>query len=339
MKRISIATVIFTIIMLSYMISCSPAPGSGFAQTPQTSTGTDGLIYVGFVQVGAESDWRIANTKSMKETFTESKGYKFEMVDAQQNTQKQITALRDFILKDVDYIVLAPNTEAGWDTVLGEAKEAGIPVIIVDRMIKTNDDTLFTAWVGSDFKQEGYNAVTALERILEKRGMADQEINIVTLQGNLGSTAQIGRTEGFAEKMPEHPGWKMLDRQSGDFTQERGQEVMDYFLKTYPDIDVVITENDNMAFGAINAIEAAGKTCGPNGDIIIVSFDGVRAAFEAMIAGKIDACVECNPLHGPRVENIIQALERGEKVEKFVFVKESVFYAEDAASLIDSRDY
>jgi len=339
MKRISIAAVIFTFVILSYMISCSPAPGSGAAQTPSTSTETDGLIYVGFVQVGAESDWRIANTKSMKETFTEAKGYKFEMVDAQQNTQKQITALRDFIQKDVDYIVLAPNTEAGWDTVLGEAKEAGIPVIIVDRMIKTNDDTLFTAWVGSDFKQEGYDAVTVLERILEKRGMTDHEINIVTLQGNIGSSAQIGRTEGFAEKLPEHPNWRMLDRQSGDFTQERGQEVMDYFLKTYPDIDVVIAENDNMAFGAVNAIEAAGKTCGPNGDIIIVSFDGVRAAFEAMIENKIDACVECNPLHGPRVENIIQALERGEKVEKFVFVKESVFYAEDAAALIESRDY
>jgi ABC-type sugar transport system substrate-binding protein len=337
MKKINIITTIFIILIISCMFSCSPAPG--YAQPSLTSAETDDLIYVGFVQVGAESDWRIANTKSMKETFTEVKGYKFEMFDAQQNTQKQITALRDFILKDVDYLVLAPNTEAGWDTVLGEAKEAGIPVIIVDRMIKTNDDSLFTAWVGSDFKQQGYDAVTVLERILEKRGIADQEVNIVTLQGNLGSTAQIGRTEGFAEKLSEHPNWNMLDRQSGDFTQERGQEVMDLFLKTYPDIDVVISENDNMAFGAINAIEAAGKTCGPNGDIIIISFDGVRAAFEAMIEGKIDACVECNPLHGPRVESIIQALERGEKVEKFVFVKESVFYAEDAASLIDSRDY
>ena len=127
-------------------------------------------IYIGFVQVGAESDWRMANTKSMQETFNVD-GYKFEMVDAQQKTEKQITAIRDFIQKDVDYIVLAPNTEAGWDTVLGEAKDAGIPVIIVDRMIKTNDDSLYTAWVGSNFKQEGYDAVDALAEALRLKGI------------------------------------------------------------------------------------------------------------------------------------------------------------------------
>lgn len=297
-------------------------------------------IYIGFVQVGAESDWRMANTKSMQETFNVD-GYKFEMVDAQQKTEKQITAIRDFIQKDVDYIVLAPNTEAGWDTVLGEAKDAGIPVIIVDRMIKTNDDSLYTAWVGSNFKQEGYDAVDALAEALRLKGIdpTSEEINIVTLQGTMGSSAQIGRTDGFAEKMSEYPNWKMLDRQSGDFTQEKGQEVMESFLKSYPDIDVVIAENDNMAFGAVTAIKAAGKTCGPNGDITIVSFDAVKAAFEAMIAGDIDVDVECNPLHGPRVKGIIDKLEAGEKVDKIAYVEEDVFYAKDAASIIDSREY
>lgn len=308
--------------------------------TKEAAADSSKEIYVGFVQVGAESDWRMANTKSMESTFTTDKGYKFEMVDAQNKTDKQITAIRDFIQKDVDYIVLAPNTEAGWDTVLGEAKDAGIPVIIVDRMIQTADDSLFTAWVGSNFKQEGYDAVAALEGALKAKGVADTEaLNIVTLQGTMGSSAQIGRTDGFAEKMTAHSNWTMLEKQSGEFTQEKGQEIMESFLKSYPDIDVVIAENDNMAFGAINAIKAAGKTCGPKGDITIVSFDAVNAAFKAMIAGDIDVDVECNPLHGPRVESLIQALEKGESVEKIAYVEEGTFYAADAEATIGQRAY
>lgn len=353
MKRI--LALLMAVMMLTALTACGnatgPAPSS---QAPVASSqepapndpapaapAGDDLIYVGFVQVGAESDWRMANTKSMQETFTEANGYKFEMVDAQQQTQKQITAIRDFIQKDVDYIVLAPNTEAGWDTVLGEAKDAGIPVIIVDRMIQTNDDSLFTAWVGSNFLQEGYDAVEALATALKNKGIdpTEGEINIVTLQGTMGSSAQIGRTDGFAEKMKEYPNWKMLDRQSGDFTQEKGQEVMEAFLKSYPDIDVVIAENDNMAFGAINAIKAAGKTCGPNGDITIVSFDAVKAAFESMIAGDMDVSVECNPLHGPRVEGIIKALEAGQSVDKIAYVEEGTFYAKDAAEIMPTRAY
>ena len=335
------------IVMLAVLAACgqtvTPSTGGNNApaatKAPAAET-KNNPIYVGFVQVGAESDWRMANTKSMQDTFTQAKGYKFEMVDAQQQTQKQITAIRDFIQKDVDYIVLAPNTEAGWDTVLTEAKDAGIPVIIVDRMIETTDNSLFEAWVGSNFKQEGYDAVTALAEALKLKGVPEtEEINIVTLQGTMGSSAQIGRTDGFAEKMKEHPNWKMLDRQSGDFTQEKGQEVMESFLKSYPDIDVVIAENDNMAFGAVNAIKAAGKTCGPKGDITIVSFDAVKAAFEAMIAGDIDVDVECNPLHGPRVESLIKALEAGEKVDKLAYVQEGTFYAKDAAATIGKREY
>lgn len=353
MKRI--LALLMAVMMLTALTACGnatgPAPSSqapvASSQPPAANDPApaapagDDLIYVGFVQVGAESDWRMANTKSMQETFTEANGYKFEMVDAQQQTQKQITAIRDFIQKDVDYIVLAPNTEAGWDTVLGEAKDAGIPVIIVDRMIQTNDDSLFTAWVGSNFLQEGYDAVEALATALKNKGIdpTEGEINIVTLQGTMGSSAQIGRTDGFAEKMKEYPNWKMLDRQSGDFTQEKGQEVMEAFLKSYPDIDVVIAENDNMAFGAINAIKAAGKTCGPNGDITIVSFDAVKAAFESMIAGDMDVSVECNPLHGPRVEGIIKALEAGQSVDKIAYVEEGTFYAKDAAEIMPTRAY
>lgn len=339
----TITAVVMVVMMLAAFAGCAsttPAPAPDVPLADEPANDAKELIYVGFVQVGAESNWRIANTQSMQETFTEANGYKFEMVDAQQKTEKQITAIRDFIQKDVDYIVLAPNTEAGWDTVLEEAREAGIPVIIVDRMIETTDDTLFTAWVGSNFKQEGYDAVTALEGALKAKGIdPNSELNIVTLQGTMGSSPQIGRTDGFAEKMTAFPGWKILDKQSGDFTQEKGQEVMQSFLETFPNIDVVIAENDNMAFGAVKAIKAAGKTCGPNGDITIVSFDAVKTAFEAMIAGDIDVEVECNPLHGPRVASLIEALQAGKSVDKISYVEEGIFYAADAAATLPSRAY
>ena len=296
-------------------------------------------ISVGFVQVGAESDWRMANTQSMQDTFTEENGYIFEMVDAQQKTENQITAIRDFITKGVDYIVLAPNTETGWETVFGEAKDAGIPIIIVDRMVDISDDSLFTAWVGSDFTNEGTAAAEWLADTLEADGRGDEEINIVTLQGTMGSSAQLGRTEGFNTAAAEHSNWKLLDEQSGDFTEEKGQEVMESFLKSYDDIDVVVSQNDNMSFGAITAIEAAGKTCGPDGDIILISFDATNQGFQDMIDGKINVDVECNPLHGPRVAGIILQLEAGETPDKIAYVEEGVFDASIAEETLPSRAY
>lgn len=297
------------------------------------------LIVVGFSQVGAESDWRTANTESMKSTFTEENGYQLIFDDAQQKQENQITAIRNFISQEVDYIVLAPVTETGWDTVLQEAKDAGIPVIIVDRMIDVSDDSLYTAWVGSNFLQEGYNAVEWLEKYLKDQGRESEEINIVTLQGTIGSSAQIGRTDGVEEKMAAHQNWTMLERQGAEFTQAKGQEVMESFLKSYDDIDVVIAENDNMAFGAIDAIKAAGKTCGPNGDIIIISFDAVKAAFDSMIAGDMNVSVECNPLHGPRVADLIQTIEAGKTPDKIAYVEEGVYDASTAAEVAPTRAY
>ncbi len=296
-----------------------------------------GTIVVGYAQVGAESDWRTANTVSFQTTFVEENGYKLIFDDAQQKQENQIKAIRNFIQQDVDYIVLAPVVETGWETVLGEAKEAGIPVILSDRMIDVSDDSLYTCWVGGNFIKEGEDAVAWLAEYLEKEGRGSEDINIVTLQGTIGSSAQVGRTDGVAGKLSDHANWKMLDRQTGEFTQSKGQEVMESFLKSYDDIDVVIAENDNMAFGAIDAIKAAGKD--PGSDIIIVSFDAVRAAFESMIAGDMNVSVECNPLHGPRVAEIIQKLEAGETVDKIQYVDEGVFPAETAADIIDSRAY
>lgn len=294
-------------------------------------------IVVGYAQVGAESDWRTANTKSFQSTFVEENGYKLIFDDAQQKQENQIKAIRNFIQQDVDYIVLAPVVETGWETVLSEAKEAGIPVILSDRMIDVSDDSLYVCWVGGNFIKEGHDAADWLANYLKEKGRAEETINIVTLQGTIGSSAQVGRTDGVSEKVAEHSNWVMLDKQTGEFTQSKGQEVMESFLKSYDDIDVVVAENDNMAFGAIDAIKAAGKV--PGKDIIIISFDAVKAAFEAMIAGDLNVSVECNPLHGPRVSEIIQKLEKGETVEKIAYVDEGIFPAETAAETIGIRTY
>ncbi len=299
----------------------------------------DDLIVVGYAQVGAESDWRMANTESFKSTFVEENGYELIFVDGQQKQENQIKAIRDFIQQGVDYIVLAPVVETGWETVLGEAKQAGIPVILSDRLVDVSDDSLFTCWVGGNFIKEGEDAGKWLESYLEAEGRTGEELNMVTLQGTIGASAQVGRTDGFANILANHPEWTMLELQTGEFTQTKGQEVMESFLKKYDDIDVVICENDNMAFGAVDAIKAAGLTCGPEGDIIIIGFDAVKAAFDSMIAGDMNVSVECNPLHGPRVAEIIQQLEAGETPEKIAYVDEGVFPAETAAELLPTRMY
>lgn len=297
------------------------------------------LIVVGVVQVGAESDWRVANTQSLQKTFTEQNGYYMIYVDAQQKQENQLKAIREFILQDVDYIVCAPIVESGWEAVLQEAKNAGIPVILMDRMVDVSDDSLYTCWVGSDFKREGIEAGEWLASYLKEQGRAYQNVNIVTLQGTTGASAQIGRTEGFGQVMKTHRNWKMVDMQDGDFTQAKGQEVMEYFLETYDNIDVVVSENDNMTFGAIHAIENAGLTCGPDGDIIIISFDAVYAALEQMVEGNLNVSIECNPMSGPLVSDIIQQLERGETPDKIVYVEEGIIEAKDAEALLPDRKY
>ena len=289
-------------------------------------------IVVGFSQFGAESDWRSANSKSMKETFTSENGYELIFEDGQQKQANQIMAIRTFIQQEVDYIVLAPVTETGWDTVLQEAKDAGIPVIIVDRMVDVSDDSLFTCWVGSDFELEGKKAAEWLHQYTIKEKIASEEIHIVNIQGTIGASSQIGRTKGLADAVKAN-GWNLLAEVSGDYTQAKGREVMESFLKQYDNINVVYCENDNEALGAIEAIEAAGKTVGSDitgGEIMIISFDGVNeSAINYVLEGKITCIAECNPLHGPRVQAIIEALEEGKTPDKFAYVDEEIFSANE----------
>ena len=296
----------------------------------------DDTITVGFSQVGAESDWRTANTESMKSTFSEESGYELIFDDAQQKQENQLTAIRNFIQQEVDYILLAPVTETGWDTVLQEAKDADIPVIIVDRMVDVSDDSLYTTWIGTDSLLEGRKAAEWLNAYTTAKGIDAKDVNIVDIQGTIGSTAQIGRSKGLEEGVDNY-GWNLLAQQSGEFTQAKGQEVMESMLKQYDNINVVYCENDNEAFGAIDAIEAAGKTVGSdiaNGEIMVMSFDTTNAGLTDTLAGKIACDVECNPLHGPRAEELIKALEAGEEVEKLNYVDEEIFATDDTVDKV-----
>ncbi len=308
---------------------CVSDAASGAPAVLDAEEETADLISIGFSQLGAESDWRSANTQSMLESFTEEYGYSMIYENGQQKQSYQITALRSFIQQEVDYIALAPVTESGWDGVLQEAKDAGIPVILVDRRVDS-DKSLYTCWLGSDFELESRKLCEWLDSYVSAKGMSSSDINIIHIQGTMGSTAQIGRSRGLANFAREK-GWNILGQMSGDFTQTKGREVTAAYLKRFLDVNVVYCENDNEAIGAIEAIEAAGKTAGPNidkGDIMVLSFDGTaEGALELAREGKIAAIAECNPLHGPKVRALIEAIEAGEKVEKFNYVDERIFSA------------
>ena len=324
-----------TAVMAFSLTAC----GGGDASTNDTAKeeGSSDVITVGFSQVGAESDWRTANSESMKSTFSEKNGYKLIFDDAQQKQENQITAIRNFIQQEVDYIVLAPVTETGWDTVLQEAKDAGIPVIIVDRMVDVSDDSLYTAWVGSNFKLEGQKAMAWLDAYLEAKGRGDEEINLVDIQGTIGASAQIGRTQGFDDAVEAHDNWTTLAQQSGEFTQAKGQEVMESILKqSGDDIDVVYCENDNEAFGAIDAIEAAGyEVGGEEGQILVMSFDTTNAGLTDTLSGKITLDTECNPLHGPLAEKAEKQKELMEKIHVGDTVEGTVKNVTDFGAFID----
>lgn len=297
------------------------------------------LIVVGVSQVGSESVWRTANTASIQEVFTKENGYFLIFKNARQKQENQIKAIRSFISQRVDYIVFAPVIESGWETVLQEAKDAGIPVIVLDRMVDVKDDSLYTTWIGTDARSEGKKAGRWLEGYLREKNRQDQEIDIVVLQGTMGSTAQIGRTEGFEEIAANHENWNILESSSGDFTATKGKEVMRGMLRRYPKIDVLVSQNDDMTMGAIEAMQEAGVSFGEYGKVKIISFDAIRDALEMVDEGMINVDIECNPVQGEYIDKIIRKLENGEPVEKSYVVKENVFTKENVAEFLDDRTY
>lgn len=295
-------------------------------------TGGDNQRVVGFSQIGAESSWRTAETKSIR-SEAEKRGVDLRFSDAQGKQENQVKALNAFIAQGVDAIILAPVVETGWEPVLKKAKQRNIPVILVDRGVEVTDDSLYTTLVASDFVAEGRMAA---EWLAEYTG---GKANIVELQGTPGASAAIDRKEGFEQVIAQYPEMKIIKSQTGDFNRAKGKEVMEAFLKSDDDdeIDAVYAHNDDMALGAIQAIEENGKT--PGEDIILVSIDGVKGAFEAMVAGELNATVECNPLLGPMAFDAVEKAIAGEDMPKWLVVEDNVYDRSVAADMIDSREY
>ena len=307
--------------LLSTLVACAMAA----ALMPVAAVQADDLISVGFAQVGHESDWRTASTKSCQDVFSEANGYDLSFVDCDNDEAAQKEAVRSFIEQDVDYIIIDPIIATGWDTVLTECEEAGIPVIVIDRTIDDSDK--YAAWVGSNFKTEGLAAGEWLKAYADKMGI--EELNVLTISGSTGSSAQIGRSEGFNE-VAEKYGWNLIDEQTGDFTEAGGQEVMENNCKSYEgQFNVVVCQNDNEAFGAMTAMDNAGVKYGPGNDVILISYDACTAGLEDVKAGKITADFECNPLAAPFVEEVIKTLAAGETPEKEVYMVEHWYALED----------
>ena len=294
----------------------------------------DKKIVLGFAQVGAESEWRTANTQSIKSTAAEQ-GVTLKFSDAQQKQENQIKAIRSYIAQKVDVIAFSPVVESGWDTVLKEAKAARIPVILTDRGVDSKDNSLYVTMIGSDFLEEGRKAGKwMIEKFKDNAG----PINIVELQGTVGSAPAIDRKKGFEEAIAAAPKFKIIRSQTGDFTRAKGKEVMEAFLKAESGkINVLYAHNDDMAIGAIQAIEAAGLK--PGKDINIISVDGVKGAFEAMAAGKLNVTVECNPLLGPQLMATVRDVLAGKSVPKRIVTNEGIFPMEVAAKELPNRKY
>jgi len=340
MKTSKVALVLMVLAMIITLVGCAPAPAPAPAAAPTTAPAQAAApakamktykdLTVGYAQLGSESEWRNANTASIKET-AEQLGVKLIFSDAQQKQENQIAAIRSFIQQKVDVIGLPPVVTTGWETVLKEAKDAGIPVILVDRRADVPED-MYVSYIGSDFVEEGRNAGRTMAKIVNEKA------NIVELVGTVGSAPATDRQKGFQEIIKDMPGMKMLDSQSGDFTRDGGKKVMEAFLKKYgKEITAVYAHNDDMAIGAIQAIEEAGMK--PGTDIKIVSVDAVRGAFEAMIAGKLNATIECNPLLGPQFYEMALKAVNGETLPKWVPSKEGIYLPDNAKEILPTRKY
>lgn len=344
-SRINIHINRIALIMLPMVVLLTVMLGWGFGlftaieEEPYTNE-EENRIVVGVSQLGSESGWRTAHTESIQKAFTKQNGYFLILNNARQKQENQIKAVRNFIAQRVDYIVLAPVVESGWETVLQEAKDAGIPVIVMDRSVDVADKSLYVTLVGSDSVEEGRKAGHWLEEHLAKQRRADEDINIVVLKGTEGASAQIGRTVGFSEIAAKHDNWHILGQEYADFTIYKGKEVMTKFLKKYDDIDVVVSQNDDMTFGAIEAIRESGRTVGVSGDIAIISFDAIHEALEMVAEGTINVDIECNPDQGEYISEVIRLLESGQEVEKTYYVEEDVFTIDNVTQeVLDGRIY
>lgn len=339
MNKVFKSKLVLAMVLILSLLLAACGSNEGAGTTPKDSgsggkSGDDKLV-IGFSQVGAESEWRTANTESMKAAIKDA-GHELKFSDAQQKQENQIKAIRSFITQKVDAIVFSPVVETGFETVLKEAKDAGIPVFLSDRSVDIEDDSLWATFLGSDFVEEGRKAGKWLvDEYADEQGT----VNIVELQGTVGSAPAIDRKKGFEEIISQYPDkFKIIKSQTGDFTRAKGKEVMEAFLKSDgKNINVLYSHNDDMAIGAIQAIEEYGLE--PGKDIKIIGVDAVKGAFEAMADGKMNVTVECNPLTGPQMVELIEKHLKGEEIPKRVATEESMFTMDQAKELLPTRKY
>jgi ABC-type sugar transport system substrate-binding protein len=323
MKKISIIF-LFVLMIGGLLVGCSTdSVSEGESGSNDSSEKGNEDLVIGFSQMENNNPWRIAETKSVREE-AEKRGYKLVYTDAQSDTSKQVSDVEDMIAQGVDYIVLAPREYEGLAPALESAKGAGIPVLLIDRMAKGDHLT----FIGSNFIQQGQRAA---EWLIEATG---GEAKIIELTGTTGSSVAIDRQEGFMEKIKEEKGMEVIASQTGDFARAEGQKVMENLLQSYGDeVTAVYAHNDEMAIGAINAIEAAGKV--PGKDITIVSVDGTKDGLQAIIDGKMGATVESSPFFGPTVFDVIEKHASGEEIEKEIIIEDRFFDEENAKDFVD----
>ena len=326
---------------LSACIAFLLLTGCTAKKTQQQSPDQRQSIILGFSQIGAESAWRTFNTKSMQKAAADA-GIQLLYANAEQKQENQIKAIRSFIVYQVDVIAFVPIVQDGWDNVLREAKDAHIPVIICDRKIKTEDDSLYAGYIGTDSVEEGRKAA----RFLEKKFSGRQgPFSIIEIRGTDGSSASDGRTQGFREVINKDKRFSIIYSESGDFIRSRGKEIAADILnansgrlsvKGTP-ADIIVFGNDGMMLGFLEVLHSRGIPTGK--DITVVTVDAQQEAIDQLKSGQINCVIECNPDIGPQVMELAQKLAAGETIPRLTHVKETVFTENDDLSAIAPRGY
>ena len=324
-KRWCVLAVLLGVVLFSFT-GCGPQ---------ETENPSDELL-LGFSQLGSESGWRLGNTKSVSDA-AEKAGVRLMTDNANQSQENQIKAIRSFIAYRVDVIAFSPIVEDGWESVLREAKDAGIPVIIEDRYINIDDESLYASHIGSDFYSEG---VKAGEYLLRKLATfkPERQLRVIELTGTQDSTPMLQRSAGFRDTVAQEPRIHIVDSISGDFLISKGRECVREMLEKYgANIDVVYSHNDSMMYGALEAIEEFGLQ--PGKDIIVISVDGEQRAIDLLKAGKVNCVVECTPMLGDIIMEVAKDLAAGKTVEREIYSAEQVFTEFDDLSNLSPRGY
>ncbi len=323
-------TMVTAVAAATLLAGCGSGPATGGGPG---SDAAPGQLTMGFSQVGAESGWRTANTKSIQDAAAEA-GVDLKFSDANGKQENQISAIRSFVQQGVDVIAFSPVVRTGWDAVLLEAKNAGIPVILTDRAVDTEEPDVYKTFLGADFVDEGRRAG---EWVVGQYASTPGPVNIVQLEGTTGADPAIDRNSGFADAISADPDLRVIASQSGDFTRSGGKQVMEAFLKANPKIDLVFAQNDDMGLGAMEAIEAAGRK--PGQDIKIVAIDATHDGMQALADGKFNYIVECNPLLGPQLMDLAEQIVAGEPVPARVVTPDEAFDQQQAAAVLPERTY